>query len=228
MVELAGRDRTFKGTRKACGLADSHSDAGASPAPVHPPGGRSLRRTRARRRLAPATGRGVRGFARTGLLSLPVSARGPVSDARHRRPPTRCTGCVGRAPHRRCPRRPKCLSSSFSSTGCVGSACSHEPEHAPGGCRLRKLAPVRGAGRATGERQSCSDQRPRGGLQEWYANGPLGLEQGFTSRGRPPGPGGPADPCGLSRRLRSTRARHRTAERGLRLRASGRAELHAA
>jgi hypothetical protein len=112
---------------------------------------------------------------------VPVAARGPVS-ARVGRDDPRYRVAGGRVtnPAQR-------LSARFSRAGVTVTS-------AGGRVRLR-LASV---GRAGAERRVARVaphahanrvDYARGGIDEWYANGPLGLEQGFDVRARPAGGG---------------------------------------
>jgi hypothetical protein len=112
--------------------------------------------------------------ARAGLGSLPVAARGPVSQAIgadergfwvHRR----STGLVARNPAQG-------FVSRFSPTGLAVSAEGSRLELSLEGSRAS--VPAGRANRVTYH---------RAGLEEWYANGPYGLEQGFTVAHRPAG-----------------------------------------
>ncbi|HTU79669.1 MAG TPA: hypothetical protein VMF09_13000 [Solirubrobacteraceae bacterium] len=125
-----------------------------------------------------------RALARAGLLSLPVSARAPVSAALGASDPayrvTSAAGALGAAnPSQR-------LSSRFTDTGASVSS---------GATRLGLRLAAAGYGSSLTalpdsapsiERDRVVYQLP--GLTEWYSNGPLGLEQGFTVA-RAPGRG---------------------------------------
>jgi hypothetical protein len=116
-------------------------------------------------------------FARQGLLTLPALAQGPVSAALGNDTPAyRIHDSQGAlwasSPAAR-------LRSSFTSSG-----VSIRSGHAELGLRLEgvgfgsTLAAVRsGTPTAHGNRVSYTS---RAGITQWYANGPLGLEQGFT------------------------------------------------
>jgi hypothetical protein len=137
------------------------------------PGGRSVGAAHVR----------AHGFSHAGLLSLPVAARGPVSAA---------LGAEGRAyrvsrsggrftassPVQR-------LSASFTRSGM--SVRSGPTEVGLGllavgyGSALAPLAQVAPSAHAN----RVLYRHP--GLDEWYANGPLGLEQGFTIHRAPSG-----------------------------------------
>ncbi len=115
-------------------------------------------------------------FRRDGLLSLPAAARGPVSAAlgadqgSYRVGVTR-GGFVAATPSQR-------LRSTFTRSGVLVAS---------GGIRLGLSVAAVGFGDSlrplpavapTAKANRVSYQRP--GLTEWYASGPLGLEQGFT------------------------------------------------
>ena len=121
-----------------------------------------------------------------GSMRLPLAAWGPVSGALGRddpayRPSAAGAGFVARNPRQR-------LRAKFSSAGM--SVRSGEV-----------LAGMRLAGYGHGARlASAAEVAPitranrvvyrDGSLDEWYANGPFGLEQGFTLNARPAGLGG--------------------------------------
>jgi hypothetical protein len=120
----------------------------------------------------------------SGLSSLPASALGPVSqaigaaDPRYRIKPS-AGGLAASNPAQR-------LAERFDSSGLAVSWRS---------ARLRLSPPAMGYGSA---RQAPAAVAPsaranrvsfaQAGLSEWYANGPLGLEQGFTIARAPAGP----------------------------------------
>ena len=129
----------------------------------------------------PGTGARVRAFGREGLLSLPVAALGPVSAAVGSSDPayrvTRGPGGLGaESPGQR-------LRLRFTSQGAsvtVGSSTLSLRLQASGyGDVLRPVSTL--APRLAGPRVVYGHT----GITEWYANGPLGLEQGFTVA-RPP------------------------------------------
>jgi hypothetical protein len=119
---------------------------------------------------------GAGGFSSAGLLSLPAAARGPLSSALGDDSPAyrisvspRGLSAANPAQH---------LSSSFTSSGVsVSSGATRLSLSLRGvgyGSSLRALGGV--APHAHGNRVLYTYP----GLSEWYANGPLGLEQGFT------------------------------------------------
>jgi hypothetical protein len=125
--------------------------------------------------------RPVRALARAGLLSLPLSARAPVSAALGAASPAyRVTstrdGLSAANPVQR-------LSSRFTAAGVsVSSGATRlglQLQGAGYGSSLLALAEV--APSMHGDRVVY--QHP--GVTEWYANGPLGLEQGFTVTSAP-------------------------------------------
>jgi hypothetical protein len=119
--------------------------------------------------------------AQAGLLSLPVAARGPVSSALGRdQAAYRLAGLLARNPAQG-------FSAWFGRSGVAitaGSASFEIGLRALGrGSVLRavpSVAPITGANGVSYR---------RGGLREWWANGPLGLEQGFDISARPVGSG---------------------------------------
>jgi hypothetical protein len=118
---------------------------------------------------------------REGLLGLPLVAQGPVSAALGRdQAAYRIAGLVARNPVQR-------LSARFGRSGVAitaGSARFAISTRAYGrGSTLRALASV--SPTASANRVSYA----RGALREWWANGPLGLEQGFDIARRPAGTG---------------------------------------
>ncbi len=126
---------------------------------------------------------GSRGFSQAGLLSLPLAARGPASAAVGSYQPgyavrPQGSGLTAWSAAQR-------LSSGFSSAGVsVRSGRASLNMRLAGVGYGTALRPVPAAvPRASDNRVTYS----RPGLQEWYANGPLGLEQGFTLARAPAG-----------------------------------------
>ncbi|HTY96369.1 MAG TPA: hypothetical protein VMB91_04970 [Solirubrobacteraceae bacterium] len=115
-------------------------------------------------------------FKQGGMLSLPLAARAPVSRAIGGSQPAYRVREQGSgltawsAPQR--------LSSSFTASGVsVRSGHTSVSMHLTGVGYGPALSPVGAAApRSSDNRVTYSHP----GLQEWYANGPLGLEQGFT------------------------------------------------
>jgi hypothetical protein len=123
------------------------------------------------------------GFARQGLLSLPAAARGPASAAigagapAYRIGPDR-RGLAASNPAQR-------LRLGFSAAGVSVYAGATRVELRLGGIGYgSSLAPI-GAISPTASVNRVRYAHP--GVQEWYANGPLGLEQGFTVERAPAG-----------------------------------------
>ena len=126
---------------------------------------------------------GSRGFEREGLLSLPLAAQGSASRVLGANSPAfRLRGAEGGfaavnpAQH---------LRARFTSSGvavAVGTADLELSLRSVGfGAALAPVSTV--APVAHGNRVSYA----RAGLNEWYANGPLGIEQGFTVARAPTG-----------------------------------------
>jgi hypothetical protein len=116
------------------------------------------------------------GFSHEGLLSLPLAARGPVSATLGAYAPVyRVSASQGELTAVNPAQR---LDSRFARAGVsLGSGATHvglSLRAAGYGSSLQPLAPV--APSAKSNRVLYA----HGGLSEWYANGPLGLEQGFT------------------------------------------------
>ncbi len=163
----------------------------------------------------------TRGFSQKGLLRLPLAAQGPVSAA---------LGADGAAYRARADRggftatsAPQHLRTSFTSSGVSVSAGA---AHIGLGLRAVGYGSALGAVGAVAPRARANRVLyPRAGVSEWYANGPLGLEQGFTVAHAPAGT--PAGPLTLSIAL-SGNARASLAEngQGLTLTHAGRAALH--
>jgi hypothetical protein len=120
--------------------------------------------------------------AHASLAQLPASARGPISAAIGADGPAFRVRPAGRGAFRAVS-GPQRLRASFDSGGVTlgsGSAAVGLRLRAAGyGGLLRPLAGV--APRAEANRVSYA----HGGLSEWYVNGPLGVEQGFTVFRRP-------------------------------------------
>jgi IPT/TIG domain/FG-GAP repeat len=119
--------------------------------------------------------------SRDGLLSLPAGARGPVSAALGRDQAVyRLDGLVARNPAQG-------LVARFGRSGVsitAGSASFDIGLRAFGrGSALRALPAVAPVASASGVSYA------RGSVREWWANGPLGLEQGFDVARRPAGSG---------------------------------------
>jgi hypothetical protein len=122
-----------------------------------------------------------RGWSREGLLSLPSASQGPVSAALgHDQAAYRISGLVAhnQAQH---------LSAQFGRSGVsITTGSTRFAISLKGfgrGQALRALAPV--APVVSANRVSYA----RGSVREWWANGPLGLEQGFDVARRPAGSG---------------------------------------
>ncbi|HTY98145.1 MAG TPA: hypothetical protein VMB91_13960 [Solirubrobacteraceae bacterium] len=133
---------------------------------------------------SPAPGRHRAAVVQAGLLSLPVAAQGVASEAiGARNPAYRVHAVAGggfsvaSSTHG--------LQGAFDATGVsVTAGGAHVHLRLLGAGFGHTLQPVRPAPpHAEGNRVAYSH---RGGLGEWYVNGPLGLEQGFTVA-RPPG-----------------------------------------
>jgi hypothetical protein len=129
-----------------------------------------------------------------GLLSLPAAAQASVSAALGRdQAAYRIRGLVARNPAQR-------LSARFGRSGVAiktGSARFGIALKAFGRAgALRALSPVVPV--ASADRVSYA----RGPVREWWVNGPLGLEQGFTLARRPAGPGALTLSLAVSGRVR--------------------------
>ncbi len=139
--------------------------------------GRSSR-ARAHARTAPPTAR-----AAAGLSALPIAARGPIAAALGRREPGYAIHGLAATNY------PQQLRATFSPSGATildGSARELIALAAYG--RRQDMAPVATAApRVDANRVSWG----LGDVDEWWANGPLGLEQGFELRSRPAGGSGP-------------------------------------
>ena len=142
----------------------------------------------------------------SGWARLPLAARGPVAaavashDPRYRLVPS-ASGLTGRNPAQR-------LRMRFSAAG-VGVST---------GTQDLQLG-LRSVGRGSDASQPLAEVAPRAvgpnrtvyrrpGLSEWYANGPLGLEQGFTLQRRPAGEGALTFTVGLGGSLARTAIQH--------------------
>jgi trimeric autotransporter adhesin len=116
------------------------------------------------------------------LLSLPAAAQGAVSAALGGEPAYRIRGlhAINRAQHLRMgfSRRGVAVASGGGRLSMALSAYGYASA-------LRPLAVA--SPHATANRVSY----PHGSLTEWFANGPLGLEQGFNIAARPPTGSGP-------------------------------------
>jgi hypothetical protein len=118
-----------------------------------------------------------------GLESLPLAAQGPVSASLGQDAPSyRLEGLRAVNPeqhlHTRFSRRGVTVASGTAQLGMALSAYGH-------GSTLRPVGPV--VPRASANRVRYA----RGALTEWYANGPLGIEQGFDVAARPGPAAGP-------------------------------------
>ena len=131
--------------------------------------------------VAPAVRSG--GFSHKGLLSLPLAAQGPVSaalgaDDRAYRVGAWKGGFAAVSPAQR-------LSVRFERSGVSLSSRATRV-----GLSLRAVgygASLRAAGTVAPRVKNNRVLYARAGLSEWYANGPLGLEQGFTLPRAPAG-----------------------------------------
>jgi hypothetical protein len=129
------------------------------------------------RAMAPAAlGRRSAGFSREGLLSLPLAARGPVSatlgaNAPVYRVSTSSGGFAAVNPAQR-------LRSSFDGAGAsLTSGTTHV------GLSLKAVgyaSSLRAVGAVAPRANANRVLYAWPGVSEWYANGPLGVEQGFT------------------------------------------------
>ena len=118
-----------------------------------------------------------------GLESLPLAAQGPVSASLGRDAPAyRLEGLRAANPeqrlHTRFSRRGVTVASGAAQLGMALSAYGH-------GSTLRSV------GRAVPRTRTNRVRYARGALTEWYANGPLGIEQGFDVAARPGRAAGP-------------------------------------
>jgi FG-GAP repeat len=134
-------------------------------------------------RPAVSSGAAPHATSRAGLLSLPAAAQGSVSAALGSdQAAYRIEGLVARNPAQR-------LSARFGRSGVAittGSARFSISLKAFGRGSAPALAPVPPVSPAGGaDRVTYA----RGSLREWWANGPLGLEQGFDIARRPAGAG---------------------------------------
>lgn len=131
---------------------------------------------------APAAARG-HGFRSAGLLSLPSGAQAPVSQALGAEDPAYFVDDSASGLRAQSPRG--ALRSSFTSAGVsVSSGSAHLAMRLTGvgyGAQLAAIAPA--VPRAHANRVSYAHP----GVSEWYVNGPLGLEQGFTIARAPSG-----------------------------------------
>jgi hypothetical protein len=121
--------------------------------------------------------------ARHGLTSLPLTAQGSVSAALgHDEPAYRVTALQAVNPAQRLragfSRRGVTVASGKAWLGMALSAYGYASELEP----VRSIAP-----RASANRVNYA----HGALTEWYANGPLGIEQGFDVAARPSAAAGP-------------------------------------
>ena len=134
-------------------------------------------------KLRPVTALPPAPTAAHALASLPILARGPISSALgNDEPAYRVRGLRAVNPMQR-------VRARFSPQGITVLAGKGRMSVALSsygyGKMLRALAPV--APRASSNRVSYS----HGSLEEWFANGPLGIEQGFELARRPSAASGP-------------------------------------
>jgi hypothetical protein len=134
-------------------------------------------------RIDPSGISGPASTTRHGLTSLPLAAQGPVSAALGQAAQAyRLEGLRAVNPaqhlHARFSRRGATVASDTAQLGMALSAYGH-------GSTLRRLGPA--APRASANRVRYA----HGALTEWYANGPLGIEQGFDVAARPTPAAGP-------------------------------------
>ena len=131
--------------------------------------------------VAPAVRSG--GFSHKGLLSLPLAVQGPVSAALGAGSPayrvsTSSGGFAAASPAQR-------LSLRFGRSGVsVGSGATHL------GLSLQAVGygtSLTALGKVTPRVKANRVTYAHPGLEEWYVNGPLGLEQGFTILKAPAG-----------------------------------------
>jgi hypothetical protein len=134
------------------------------------------------RHSAPAAVRHQAAFSRAGLLSLPRAAQAAVSAALGDSPAYRIRTSAGGFTAANAAQH---LSASFTAPGVsVSSGTTRVRLRLLGvgyGARLQPFGPVTPHARAN------RVTYPHPGLSEWYANGPLGLEQGFTIAHAPAG-----------------------------------------
>src|SRR5262249_27011012 len=120
---------------------------------------------------------------RSGLSSLPVAAQGPVSAALGARSPAyRISASGGELQAQNTPQR---LQMRFGSSGVSLSSGT-----ARVGLSLRGVgygASLRAPGDVAPRAKVNRVSYARAGLSEWFVNGPLGLEQGFTIPRAPSG-----------------------------------------
>src|SRR3984957_18354920 len=141
-----------------------------------------------------ASGTGSHAISREGLLSLPAAAQAPISAALGRdQAAYRIHRLVAHNPAQR-------LRARFGRSGVAVTAGSARFAIAlkafgrPSSLRpLAASSPVASADRVT---------YARGPVREWWANGPLGLEQGFDIARRPAGSGALALSLAVSGRVR--------------------------
>ena len=134
-------------------------------------------------RVDPSGTAGPTTTTRHGLTSLPLAAQGPVSASLGQDAPAyRLEGLRAFNPeqhlHARFSRRGVEVASGTGQLGMALSAYGH-------GSTLRRVGPT--APRANANRVRYT----HGALTEWYANGPLGIEQGFDIAARPGPTAGP-------------------------------------
>jgi FG-GAP repeat len=141
------------------------------------------------------------GAVRTGLSRLPPAARGPVSAAMGADSPAYRIATGGEGLQANNPAQH--IGATFTAGGLVlrsDSVWTGLRLAAVGyGAALAPIAPVAPSARGNRVRYT------RAGVSEWYANGPLGIEQGFTVARRPAGDR--AQPLTLSLSLSTAGAR---------------------
>jgi hypothetical protein len=128
-----------------------------------------------------ASGVRAHSYSQSGLLSLPLAAQGPVSTALGAdQPAYRIHGLTARNPAQR-------FSARFGRSGVTITAGS--ARFAISLQAFGRIGAMQQLGAVVPSARTNRVEYARGGLQEWYANGPLGLEQGFDIARRPAGSG---------------------------------------